>query len=200
MVVREPQQQGEISDAVLLSNGNVLFAHQYGITELSPDKQVVWHLDAPPKTEVHTVRPIGTDRVLFIQNGNPPKLIVINKRSGATEREFELAVAHPQGTHLQFRHAHLTDAGTVIVAHKDMNKICEYDDTGKIIWSADFPVAPWYAVRLPNGNTLVSGKGMVREISPAGETVWELIPFGICPTTRSQACKPSLGYRTAIRC
>src|SRR5436190_19268317 len=121
-----PQSRGEISDAVLMSNGNILFAHQYGITEITPDKSVVWNFDAPPKSEIHTARPIGKDRVLFIQNGNPAKLMVVNKRTGETERQFELAVAHPQDTHLQFRHAQLTDAGTVLVAHKDMGKVCEY--------------------------------------------------------------------------
>jgi outer membrane protein assembly factor BamB len=188
-----PNSKGEISDAVLMSDGNILFAHQFGISEITPQKQIVWHLDAPPKTEIHTARPIGKDRVLFIQNGKPAKLIVINKRTGDTEREFELAVAHPDGTHLQFRHAHLTDAGTVLVAHKDLGKVCEYDESGKVIWSADFPVAPWYAVRLPSGNTLVSGKGLVREISPGGETVWELIPVVDLPDYRV------MGLQTAAR-
>ena len=43
--------KGEISDAVLLSNGNILFAHQFGVTLISPEKKVLWHYDAPPKTE-----------------------------------------------------------------------------------------------------------------------------------------------------
>src|SRR5881398_2889470 len=84
--------KGEISDAVLMSNGNVLFAHQFGVTEITPDKKVVWNHDAPPKTEIHTAQPIGKDRVVFIQNGDPAKLFVINKVTGQTEREFVLPV------------------------------------------------------------------------------------------------------------
>ena len=35
--------------------------------------------------------------------------------------------------------------------------------------------SPWGAVRLKNGNTLISSnKGFVREVSPAGATVWEV--------------------------
>ena len=49
--------QGEISDAVLESNGNILFAHQFGITEISSDKKVVWNYDAPAQTEIHTAQP-----------------------------------------------------------------------------------------------------------------------------------------------
>jgi hypothetical protein len=43
--------RGEISDAVLRPNGNVLFAHQYAITEITSDKKVVWALRSwtPPE-------------------------------------------------------------------------------------------------------------------------------------------------------
>ncbi|MDP4272547.1 MAG: alpha-L-fucosidase, partial [Bacteroidota bacterium] len=70
--------EGEISDAVMLSNGNILFAHQFGITEITPDKKVVWNYNTPSGTETHTAVPIGKNRVLFLQNGNPAKLIVMN--------------------------------------------------------------------------------------------------------------------------
>ena len=34
-----PAGKGEVSDAVMLSNGNVLFAHQFGVTEITPGKE-----------------------------------------------------------------------------------------------------------------------------------------------------------------
>ena len=40
----DPAGKGEISDAVMLSNGNILFAHQYGVSVITPDKKVVWVL------------------------------------------------------------------------------------------------------------------------------------------------------------
>src|ERR1700690_624738 len=55
----DPTGKGEISDAVMLSNGNVLFAHQFGVTEITPEKKVVWNYDAPSGHEVHTAVPIG---------------------------------------------------------------------------------------------------------------------------------------------
>ena len=42
----DPAGRGEISDMVMLSNGNILFAHQFGVTEIAPDKKVVWNYDA----------------------------------------------------------------------------------------------------------------------------------------------------------
>jgi hypothetical protein len=56
-----------------------------------------------------------------------------------------------------------------------MGKVVEYDASGKDIWSVPAPSA-WAAVRLKNGNTLISGNqhGHVREVNPKGETVWEI--------------------------
>jgi hypothetical protein len=166
--------RGEISDATLLSNGNVLFAHQFGVTLISPDKKILWNFDAPPKCEIHTAQMIGTNHVIFIQNGPEPELFVANIAGGAMEKEIPLAVGKTNSTHGQFRHARLTDAGTYLVAHMDMGKVVEYDENGKAVWSASAP-GVWSAVRLKNGDTLVCSK-VLREINPAGETVWEFTP------------------------
>lgn len=171
--------KGEISDAVMLSNGNILFAHQYGVTEITAEKKVVWDFDAPKGTEIHTAQPIGLDRVVLVQNGNPAKLMVINKRTQKTEREFVLPVGNPNGTHGHFRHARLTDAGTILVAHMDMGKACEYDADGKQLRSWDVP-GIWSAVMLKNGNILAVGRD-VREIDSKGEIVWKFTPATDAP-------------------
>jgi hypothetical protein len=166
-------KRGEISDAVLLSNGNILFAHQFGITEIDKDKNLVWNYDAPPNTEIHTARPIGKNRVLYIQNGNPGKMLIVDIKSGKTLFEKELEVRNPLVTHPQFRHANITSRGTVLVAHMDMDKVCEYNEKGDIIWSVNVQ-SPWEAVRLEDGNTLITSNAkFVREVNSKGETVWE---------------------------
>ena len=165
--------KGEISDAVLQPNGNILFAHQFGVTEINVDKQVVWNFDAPPNTEIHTAQPYGTNSVWFVQNGDPAKFVMVNKTTGATEREFVLPVKNPKGTHGHFRHARITDAGTLLVAHMDLGKAAEYNLNGKELWSLDVP-GIWSATPLKNGNILVvSNHRFVREVNRAGETVWE---------------------------
>ena len=169
----DPAGKGEISDAVLLSNGNVLFAHQYGVKLIDRDKKVLWKLDAPPNTEIHTAQPIGKDRVLYVQNGDPAKVVVVNIVTGKTEREFVVPVKNPKSVHGHFRHARLTAAGTLLVAHMDLGKVVEYDSTGKELWSNTPEGSLWAAVRLKNGNTLISGGKLVREVSPTGATVWE---------------------------
>src|SRR5580698_7610577 len=75
----DPAGKGEISDMVMLSNGNILFAHQFGVTEITPEKKTVWNYDVPPGHEVHTAVPIGNERVLYIQNGDPGAVLrVVN--------------------------------------------------------------------------------------------------------------------------
>jgi hypothetical protein len=96
---------------------------------------VVWNFDAPTNTEIHTAQPIGTNSVMFIENGNPAKLIVMNKTTGAIEHQFELPVKFPDSVHRQFRRARLTAAGTILVAHLDLGKIVEYDWNGNALWS-----------------------------------------------------------------
>src|SRR6202789_404989 len=171
----DPTGKGEISDAVMLSNGNVLFAHQYGVTEITPEKKIIWNYDAPAGHEVHTAIPIGKERVLFIQNGDPAVLRVVNILTNRTEREITLAVHHPASTHGQFRHARLTDRGSILVAHMDLNKVVEYDFDGNELWS--FPgVNPWGVTPMSNGNVLITDRQGVREVTRRGDSVWNFSP------------------------
>lgn len=170
-----PASRGEISDAVLLSNGSILFAHQYGVTLMDSAKKVLWNFDAPEGCEIHTAQPIGKDRLFYILNGPDPKCVVVNITTAKTEREFPLEVGNRKGTHGQFRHACLTAAGTLLVAHMDGGKVSEYDDHGKEVWTVRFP-GPWAASRLDSGNTLIASSTQIREVNPAGETVWECNP------------------------
>jgi hypothetical protein len=167
--------KGELGDCTMLSNGNIVFSRQFGASEVTQAKKIVWNYDGPPGTEIHTAYPIDKRRVLVMQNGNPAKLLVINKDNGDIEKELVLATRVPTGTHGQFRHIRMTTSGTFLVAHMDLGKVVEYDAEGKEIWSVAAPSA-WAAVRLKNGHTLISGNqhGYVREVNSAGEVVWEI--------------------------
>ncbi len=164
----------ELSDATLLSNGDVVFARKTGAGRVNADKKLLWNYDAPKGCEVHVCQPVGRDRVMIIQNGLPARLMIINTVTGKTEKAFELPTnGDPKTVHTQFRRAHLTPAGTYLVAHHDQDKVVEYDAAGKPLWSVAARI-PWDAVRLHNGNTLISSHdGYVREVSPQGATVWE---------------------------
>jgi hypothetical protein len=170
--------RGEIDDVWMLSNGHVLFTSQYHVQEVTPQKQVVWHYDAPPGTEVHTCQPLGLDKVLIVRNGLPPKLMILNKRNGETEVEHDLPAASFVDTktiHAQFRRVRETAGGNYLLPFLQMNKVVEYDRDFNPVWTCEIPT-PWAAVRLHNGNTLMADERdkLVREVNTKCETVWEL--------------------------
>ena len=173
--------RGEISDAVLMTDGHILMAHQYGVTEIDASGKAVWHYDAPQGTEIHTAQPIGRTHVVFIQNGRPAKGVVMEIPSKRIVREFVLPTSEKGSVHGQFRNARLTSRGTLLVANMALGCICEYNSDGKEIdrWDG---FLPWSVQELPKGNLLITGrKGQIQEITRMGKTVWEMntTSFGV---------------------
>jgi Mala s 1-like protein len=164
----------ELGDATMLSNGNIVFCRKVGASEITPDKKIIWNMDAPKGTEIHSIQPIGLDHVLVTQNGNPAKLMLINTVTGNTEKEFTFPVMNPeQSVHIQFRRVHQTKEGTFLAAHLRDSKVVEYDANFKEIWSYA-TYHPWSASRLKNGNTLITeGDHTVLEVNKQGEIVWQ---------------------------
>jgi hypothetical protein len=163
----------EWGDATLRSDGTVVFSRKTGAGIVSPDKRLLWNYDAPKGTEVHVAQPIGLDRVMIVQNGPEPKAIFFDVTTNTVLREQKLPVANPAKPHNQFRAVRYTKAGTILAAHMDWNKVAEYDSAGRVVWQVAV-LSPWTALRLPNGNTLVSSNnGFVKEFSPAGDVVWQ---------------------------
>ena len=169
--------KGEIDDVWMMTNGHVLYARQSYVEEITPRKEVVWHHDAPPGTEIHSAKPIGLDKVLIVRNGLPPRAMIFDKRTGAVEMEHALpavSTTDPKTVHPQFRRIRRTASGTYLLPFLKMDKVAEYDAAFNEIWSYDIPT-PWSATRLRNGNTLIVNERerIVREVSPQRETVWE---------------------------
>ncbi len=155
------------------------FTRMQYIAEITPDKKVVWRYDAPKGTEIHACQPIDKERVLFIINGIPPRLMVINTRSSRIEVEqvMPFPSASTRSVHGQFRRVRYTAQGTYLVPFLTMNKVVEYDKDFNEVWSYSVP-HPWSAIRLKNGNTLITDEADIetREVNPKGETVWSIKP------------------------
>jgi hypothetical protein len=190
---KEPSgEMAELGDASMRPNGNIVFSRKTGAAEVTPAKTVVWNYDAPPGTEIHSIEPIGNDRVLMVINAVPATAKLINIQTGVTEKEVTLPTGK-KGAHLQFRRVRMTPAGTLLASHLDSNVVAEYDWNGRNVWSVK-AAKPWSATRLANGNTLINsaGKGTVTEVNKNGDTIWEL----------SQADVPQLKLfqmQTAVR-
>ncbi len=170
----------EYDDVWMLSNGNVLFTRMQYIAEITPGKKVLRRFDAPPGTEIHACQPIGLDKVLFIQNGLPPHLIVFNIRTKVVEVDNVLpatSLTDPKSVHAQFRRVRLTAQGTYLIPFLKMNQVVEYDKNFNEVWKIDVQ-SPWAAIRLKNGNTLITDENDVKtlEVAPNKRTVWQITP------------------------
>jgi len=172
----------EYDDIWMLSNGNILFTRMQYVALITPDKKVLWRYDCnnakdSTHTEVHSCQPIGLDKVMFVVSGLPPKLFVVNIKTGKVEVEHELPYIQPANAsdiHPQNRRARVTAQGTYLVSFLNMGRVVEYDKNFKEIWSYSQP-KPWSAMRLKNGNTLITDEKdwLTREVNSKGETLWE---------------------------
>ena len=187
--------KGNYYDGTLMANGNLLLGHAQGAMIIAPDKTIVWRYDVkPPKAgkkgetspdehEIDGVQPVGKDHVVFLQNGDPSAhILVANITTGKIEKDVEIplaATANMKETryiHMQARRMRLTPQGTALIAYTNADKVAEYDENGKEVWSAAV-AQPWSVERLKNGNTLVASMKLdTIELNAKGETVWKLTP------------------------
>lgn len=168
---------GEIDDVWMLSNGHVLIAFDHSVLEVTPKKEVVWKYVPPATAQVHTCQPVGLDKVMFVQNDTPPRVMLINKKTNAIELNHPLMApgnVSPGGVHTQFRRFRYTAAGTYLASFLEIGRVVEYDKDFNVIWDYRIP-SPWSAIRLRNGNTLITNESgrTIREVNPKSETVWE---------------------------
>ncbi len=187
-----------IHDVHSLANGN--FMVQQGkskVVEVDLRKgAVVWSYDAAEsngnagqQVEVHAFQPLDADRVMIAESG-PARIIEID-RAGKLLAEVRLKVDHPN-PHTDTRLARKLKTGSYLVCHEGDGVVREYSPSGVVVWEYEIPLfgrerknghGPesfgnkcFAAVRLPNGNTLITtGNGhSVLEVTPEKKIVWEL--------------------------
>jgi hypothetical protein len=120
---------------------------------------------------------------MFIRNGLPPELMIVNIKTGVTEVEHAVpakSLTDQKTVHPQYRRVRYTAQGTYLLPMLGLGTngaVVEYDKNFNEIWR--YPIrSPWAAIRLKNGNTLITDESdkLTREVNPKGETVWELKP------------------------
>ena len=166
----------ELDDIWMLTNGNILFSRMYWAAEITPDKQLVWYYKCPENTEMHAIQPLDGDRIAYILNEEyRPHLVIYNKKTGQTESNRIMPYWGLGGTHGQGRRFRATAEGTYLVCYLSGGRVVEFDSDLREIWSV--PVKrPWAAIRLKNGNTLVSEEAdqSVIEYRPDKSVAWRL--------------------------
>ncbi len=158
-------------DVWLLSNGNVLTTWLHGVKEITPDKKTVWEYTVKAPNEVPNCQPLSDGNVMIGIVGEC-RLIEVN-RKGEILHEVKLETTEKK-PHAQFRMCRKTREGTYLVPFTAEGALREYDRGGRCIRRFPSMRSPVCALRLPNGNTLVSADGGVTEYAAKDAVVWRL--------------------------
>ena len=158
-------------DVWMLPNGNVLTTYYQGVREVTPDKQIVWEYTTEAPNEIPNCQPLPSGNVLIGIVGEC-RLIEVN-RAGEVVHEVQLSTTE-QTPHAQFRMCRKTPEGTYLVPFTAEGAVREYDRDGNVL--REFPRRPMpvCALRLENGNTLISADSAVTEYDTDDNVVWEL--------------------------
>ena len=164
----------ELDDLWMLKNGDILFTRMAWAAKITPDKREVWRYDCKEGEEIHTIQPIGDDEAIMLINAFPARIWRFNHKTGKTiwEKEINFNV---NSTHVQSRRMRFTKDNTLLLCYLGENKVVEYDTDWNVVHT--FNVSkPWAAIRLQNGNTLITEESAKRtvEIDKNDNIVWSI--------------------------
>ena len=164
----------ELDDIWMLKNGDLLFTRMGWAAKVSPDKKELWRYDCKEGEEIHTMQPIGNDEAIMLINAFPARIWRFNHKTGKTIWEKEIDF-HVNSTHIQSRRMRFTKDNTLLLCYLGENKVVEYDTDWNIVRTFNVP-KPWAAIRLKNGNTLITLEDERRtiEVDRNDQVVWEI--------------------------
>ena len=169
---------GMSRDVWRLPNGNVLFCYNdnydsgtndnpSGVMEVTSNKMIVFHFKTTG--QVWSCQRLTNGNTL-VGNASQGKLLVVDPH-GAVVKTISL---HNQPGHSCLRYARGLPNGNYLVAEESSNAVREYNAKGGLVREIPTKFPPFAAMRLANGNTVISGKSGIVEVDPAGKDVWQL--------------------------
>jgi len=180
---------GGSRDGFVLPNGNVLLAFADRVEEVVPPGQrlnriVFTYKRSKENGEISTAQRLYNGNTLVTELGSSPRLLEVNPK-GDIVLEVPLQ-PETDNTHMQTRMARQLKNGNFLVPHLLAFAVKEYSPEGKIVSVLKTDLGslggrkaenwPFTAIRLDNGNTLVSlthGNKVV-EFGQRGEVVWQV--------------------------
>jgi len=166
-------------DVQLLKNGNLLLvspgAAAGEVQEVTPDKKLVWHLGKPAVTNSEAAQRLDDGTTMIADNGKHAVMDFNAKGEETWHFDVPNSNNRPQPTMRQVRR--LPNGNTLICA-STLDEVWEVSPEKKVVWKYAVPF-PYLALRLDNGNTLISsGDGygspqgwFVVEVDKDGKTV-----------------------------
>ena len=163
------------NDVWALPDGNLLFNTGHGVKEVTREKKVVF--DYESNSEIFACQRL-TNGNTFIGECNAGRLLEVSP-AGKIVQEINLLPKGTNGGHAFMRNARVLENGNYLVAHYGLGVVREYDAAGKMVREIPAAGGPHSAVRLPDGNTLIScadgaGGSRVFEVDTNNQTVWQV--------------------------
>jgi hypothetical protein len=128
---------------------------------------------------VNTVQKVGDGRYVLTEAGDRPRILEVD-RAGKVLVEVPIA-AQTKDHHLQTRMTRKLANGDYLVPQLLDKVVREYAPDGNVVWEARTPEDPkecwpFTAIRLPNGNTLVTCTHGIQvvEFDKDAKIVWRL--------------------------
>jgi hypothetical protein len=172
-------------DGYVLPNGNILICWADEVREYDPQKEVIFtYVRESPDIEFGTAVRLDHDHTLITASGPDPRLLEVDR---AGKIHFALPLQpETDNVHMQTRMARKLANGNYLVPHLLAFAVKEYQPSGEVVnvFRTDLPALggreaenwPFTAIRLDNGNTLVSlthGNKVV-EFNGEGKVIWQV--------------------------
>ena len=152
------------NEACRLENGNTLITSRDNsrVIEVTRDRAIVW-------SYFNVVGPHGANRLpnkhTLISDSDGDRVIEVDS-AGNTVWQYATGLDWP-------RSVQRLDNDNILIADSRNNRAIEVTRAGAIVWTATGVYMPFTAVRLDNGNTLISGDSTgVIELTPEKAIVW----------------------------
>lgn len=164
------------NDLWVLPGGNLLFCTGKGVLEVTRNNDTVFHYSST--SNIFACQRLSGGNT-FVGECESGMMLEINPRGEIVRRVCVLPEGVTDGGYHFMRNARRLDNGHYLVAHYRGQRVAEYDETGREIWSVATPGGAHSVVRRPDGNTLVAVADMTKnprvvEFDPSGRIVWEV--------------------------
>jgi HEAT repeat protein len=166
-----------------LKNGNTFIVSPTQLVEIDQDKAVKFTYSFPNGERIMKATKLDDGRMVCLTDAL--HVVVLDEKK-EVKNKFNVGL----GKLLFGGRLYMTPTGRVLIPKNNEDKVVEYDLDGNVVWELEVK-QPVSAVRLPNGNTLVTTMelpGKAREFNRNGVEVWSYqVPkeVGVTKLTRA---------------